>query len=367
MILLVGSDAISAQRIEAGSFVSLDMWERRHIQQWVRTAPEVLGEELLIVSEEFDRFEGSRDRLDLLALDRAGNLVVIELKRDSAAGYADLQAVRYAAMVSAMTLDDLVPYYLAYHTKYHPTEELSPDDARTQLESFVAAEDFEELSDRPRIILCSEGFSQELTTTVLWLREFKLDITCVRITPYKIGSQVAIVPTRIIPLQEARQYLVQIQQKQEREKQQQNTSRRARSMHVLVENGLVTVGERIFLRHNLPDYMSYDPDNPIYHATITGKLGRQNTVRWEQNGQEYSISGLTWNIFRDLHPEKRNPSGINGPWYWTNNQGTPLWFLAENHVRPGSSSAVEHVSSAGDGLQTFERIRRRDQPFAAEP
>lgn len=342
MILLIGSDSVTAQKIDPGTFISLDMWERRHIQQWVRTAPEVLGEELLIVSEEFDRFEGSRDRLDLLALDRNGNLVVIELKRDSAAGYADLQAVRYAAMVSAMTLDDLVPYYLAYRAKYCPSEELSPDDARSQLESFVAAEEFDELSNRPRIILCSEGFSQELTTTVLWLREFKLDVTCVRITPYKIGSQVAIVPTRIIPLQEARQYLVQVQQKQEREKQQQVTgSRRARSMRVLAENGLITAGERIFLRHGLPEYMSYDPDNPMYHATITGKLGQQNTIRWEHDGLEYSISGLTWNIFRDLHPKKKNPSGINGPWYWTNAEGTALWFLAENHVRP-TTAAAEH-------------------------
>lgn len=45
----------------------------------------MLGEDLLVVSIEFDRFSNSSDRLDVLAMDRSGNLVVIELKRDSAA------------------------------------------------------------------------------------------------------------------------------------------------------------------------------------------------------------------------------------------------------------------------------------------
>jgi hypothetical protein len=39
------------------------VWERRHVQEWVRKHPEILGEDLLVVSMEFDRFEGSRDRL----------------------------------------------------------------------------------------------------------------------------------------------------------------------------------------------------------------------------------------------------------------------------------------------------------------
>ena len=34
-----------------------------------------------------------------------GNLVVVELKRDTFAGYADLQSIRYAAMVSTMTIE----------------------------------------------------------------------------------------------------------------------------------------------------------------------------------------------------------------------------------------------------------------------
>ena len=77
----------------------------------------MLGEDLLVVSTEFDRFTNSNDRLDILALDKSGNLVVIELKRDPTAGYADLQALRYAAMVSSMTIEVLIPYYRSYRLK----------------------------------------------------------------------------------------------------------------------------------------------------------------------------------------------------------------------------------------------------------
>jgi len=62
----------------------------------------------LVVSEEFGDWEDSRRRIDLLGIDKAANLVVIELKRTEDGGHMELQAIRYAAMVSKMTFDRLV-------------------------------------------------------------------------------------------------------------------------------------------------------------------------------------------------------------------------------------------------------------------
>jgi len=73
------SNRISA--IQSKSFSELGFKEREHLQEWLANEPKALGEDLLIIQKEFDGFDDTRERLDLLALDKDGNLVVIENKR----------------------------------------------------------------------------------------------------------------------------------------------------------------------------------------------------------------------------------------------------------------------------------------------
>src|SRR5687768_16390009 len=74
-------------------------------QRLLRSQIEVLGDELYVLTEEFSDWEHSRCRIDLLAIDKEANLVVIELKRTSDGGHMELQAIRYASMVHAMTFE----------------------------------------------------------------------------------------------------------------------------------------------------------------------------------------------------------------------------------------------------------------------
>lgn len=329
MILVVNKDLTSFEKVDASSFVDLNIWERQHVQEWIRQTPEILGEELLVVSIEFDRFDSSSDRLDVLAIDRNGNLVVVELKRDSFAGYADLQSIRYAAMVSSMTIQKLLPYYNHYQKKYLGIENPSEDQSRTKIEEFVNDDNFKELSNSPRIILCSEDFSPEITTTVLWLNSNGLDISCVRIKPHKIENNIAIVPSKIIPLQESRQYLIDIQKKEEEENIRRKT--RPRTMKILIENGLLKEGDKIYLKNFLPNYLKFEQENSVFIATITGKLGQSNAIRWEEDQKEYAISALTWQIFKKYHPDGKDPGGVNGNWHWVTESGKNLWDLAQEY------------------------------------
>lgn len=331
MIFSISENLSAAKKILPSSFTSLNIWERTHIEEWIRSNPDLLGEDLLIVSIEFDRFVNSNDRLDVLALDRTGNLVVVELKRDAAAGYADLQSIRYAAMVSSMTIEVLLPYYIAYRRKYD-NEVLSDSEAKERLIEFVESDSFVELSNKPRIILCSEGFSKEITATVMWLRNSDIDISCVKITPYKLQDQVVIVPRTVIPLEEAQQYLIDIKRKEE-VKDLSVRKNRPKTMKILIENNLVAADDQLTLNFAVPSHIQFDPNDPTFKARITGKLGQSDAVRWDKDQKEYSISALTWMIFKELHPEKKDPGGVNGNWHWVHSSGETLWDIAEKHLQ----------------------------------
>lgn len=318
------------EKISSDSFVNLNIWERNHIQEWIRKAPEILGEDLLTLSIEFDKFTNSSDRLDILALDKKGNLVVIELKRDEFAGYADLQAIRYASMISSMTLEKLLPYYIAYQRKNYPEQEIDYAIARETIKEFVDNQEFTDFSTRPRIILCSENFSSELTTSVLWLNQFGLDISCVRIRPHRIDGKIIVVPTVIIPIPEAKQYQTDIQQKEEAIQIENNRTKRPMTIKLLIEAGKIKAGDKIYMTENLPVFVKPDSANPLFlEAEITGKLGKRDGVKWLHDNQEYSITNLTTLILTELHPEKQNSTATSCGVYWAKDEGKSLYFWAD--------------------------------------
>jgi hypothetical protein len=332
VILVVNPADDSFEKVEPCTYEEIGVWEPKHIQDWIRQFPELLGEELLIVADQFASFSTSSDRLDLLAVDRKGNLVVIELKRDASASYADLQAIRYAAMVSSMTLDTLVQYYISFLRKFNQ-EGIEEDEARTRIIEFVQSEEFEDLSNSPRIILCSRDFSREVTTTALWLSNFGIDIACVRITPYSHDGRIVVVPTRVIPIPNSEEYTVQVGLKDlGRRNVLGQRRRRQETLKLLLDAGVVHPDQPIFLRRYLPPYVEaarQGPEDSRFKAYITGKANRNAAIRWEHDGQEYSITLLTWRLFKDLHPERMDPGGINGNHYWETEDGRSLWEIGE--------------------------------------
>ena len=332
MIFSIAGSLDKAEKVLPETFVGLNIWEKRDVQEWVRGYPEMLGENLLILTVEFDQFVNSSNRLDVLAMDHSGNLVVVELKRDSVSAYSDLQAIRYAAMVSSMTIEKLLPYYIAYRKKTY-NESISEGEAEQQIRDFVEDDSFKELSTKPRIILCSEGFSQEITTTVLWLRASTIDISCVRITPYRVGAQIIIVPAIIIPLPEAKRYLTEIKIKEE-EREQSSHGTRAKTMRILIQNGLVAIGETIYLKKGLPPYVQghYKENDPMFQAKITGKLGRSDAVQWMKDGSEYSITSLASKVFKHFEPNQKDPPSLNGSLYWTKSDGRSLAEIAADFL-----------------------------------
>ena len=127
----------------------------------------------------------------------------------------ELQALRYAAMVSTMAFGKLIDIYKRY-LKDNDIEE----DAEGKLLEFLEWEepDDERFAQEVKIILVSAEFSKELTTSVMWLNDFGLDIRCVRMHPYTNDSEVILDVQTIIPLPEVADYQIQIREKRQRER-----------------------------------------------------------------------------------------------------------------------------------------------------
>jgi hypothetical protein len=208
--------------IDEKSLADMKVGERTDIQRLLRTQIEVLDGDLYVLTEEFGDWEDSKRRIDLLAIDKQANLVVIELKRTQDGGHMELQAIRYASMVSAMTFERAEQIHAEFLTRIgQPATE-----ARSRLLEFLNWDDpsEESFAEEVRILLVSEDFGKELTTAVLWLRDHDIDIRCVRLRPYLHGTSKLIDVQQIIPLPEAQEYQIQLREKEQQERKQRSQS-----------------------------------------------------------------------------------------------------------------------------------------------
>lgn len=96
------------------TFSKLGIKEREHLQEWIANTPNILGEELLIIQKEFAEFAETRERLDLLALDKKGSLVIIENKLDDSGSNVVWQALKYVAYCSTLKKSEIIEIFQKY-------------------------------------------------------------------------------------------------------------------------------------------------------------------------------------------------------------------------------------------------------------
>ena len=201
--------------IDETSFGAAGIKERGDLQRLLRAQVEVIAPDTLVVAEEFGEWEDSRRRIDLLGVDRDANLVVIELKRTDDGGHMELQALRYAAMVSTMTFGQAV----ATFSRYLVDRRDGRDASAALLDHLGWSEPGDgAFAADVRIVLAAADFSRELTTTVLWLNGRGLGIRCVRMKPYSDGERLLIDIQQVIPLPDAEEYQVRLREKEQEER-----------------------------------------------------------------------------------------------------------------------------------------------------
>ena len=202
----INLDNHESEAITEVEFAQLGFQERRDIQEWVAANPGILGEDLLIIGKEFSGFDRTNERLDLLAVDADGKLVVIELKRDDTGADAHWQAIKYASYLRRASVEIIVGMLGAH-------EKVSEADARNMLLQHLNADDLNALNNDQRIILASHRFAPEVTSAALWLNEKAPGenvMTCVQLTPYQDAEtgSLYVQANTIIPVPGAEDYMV---------------------------------------------------------------------------------------------------------------------------------------------------------------
>lgn len=205
----------SPELIQPASFEELGARELQDIERWLKQDPGLMGEDLKVIASQLTGFDKTKDRPDLLALDRQGRLVVVEIKRDDSGSSQDLQALRYAAYCSTFTSEQAVEVYRRYEAA-ESGRELSPAQAREELDEFLIDGDLTDIDSdpMPRIVLVAGNFQVGVTNTVLWLiQNSDLDISCVQLTPYRVKDEIVVSANVLIPLPQAADFQVRLQEK----------------------------------------------------------------------------------------------------------------------------------------------------------
>lgn len=207
-------------RLKQKSFSELKFREREHLQEWIANDPSSLGEELLIIQKEFSGFNDTNERLDLLALDKLGNLVIIENKLDDSGKDVTWQVIKYASYCSSLTKQDIINIY----QDFLGTSAIAQD----KISDFFEGRDITEILlnqglNSQRLILVAANFRKEVTSTVLWLMNFKIRLQCFKVTPFSYNEQLFLNVEQILPTKDTEDFVISIATKAQEEIEVQET------------------------------------------------------------------------------------------------------------------------------------------------
>ena len=263
--------------------------EPNDLQGWIRATPAILGGDVVIIGEQVQTRSGP---MDFLAIDGAGNTVVVELKRGRLPREALVQAIDYASDVANWDLDRLNEECLLHHKQ--PLEAYL-NDTREDM-------DIEDVSwnNATRILLVGTEVEEALQRMVEWLAEsFGMSINAILFKYVKTeGGDELLARTMIIP----------------EEVEKERSQRQGSKIPMSDEPGSYDEGE---LRDLLGPYLSQDRRTPrrirryllplcLEHGTVTRDRLKQELVTQSEADDEGQAGMMITGVSRELGFKSRD-------------------------------------------------------------
>lgn len=344
LVFAVAEDRLSCDPMPSTQLAKLGVLETAHLERWVVDHPEVLGDNIRIVTTQYNKWSSdsgdfARERLDILGLDASGQLVVVELKRGTDSN-VHMQAIIYAALVAGFSKEALADAHAEYLNRGTPTADYTPSDAAELLHEHVDGTWDDDVLTVPKIVLLAEDFTAQTYTTVTWLSGLTptLNIEMHTVNAFLTsGGQPCVVFRRLFPAVDpstrvltpgiAATNAASVATKIAENK------RRGRSTYLLHDRGTIPDGSEI----DLDLYGCVDPAIVIEveawvaqkpargHAIWTGN--RQKPLRWlgTDTDETFAPSRLTQRIISEATGHWKGSINGSDVWKWN---GQSLYELA---------------------------------------
>jgi len=271
------------EEIDEVTFTDHNLKERDHIEEWIRKKPDILDDELLIIGHEYAKLD-TNERIDLLALNKEGALVIIELKRDGSGSDVEFQALKYCSYCSQLSAQDIIEIYREYLEKNrineNPLENISN---HLDLDSTNEDKVNELLNFRQEFIIAGRDIDRRILSVCAWLSENGILCKCYTIKPYNNGvdENVYIDVNQIIPPYTINDYFIG------------KKTTNSQNGVVLQANEIISmfeeIGKKITESSNI--LVNYNP-RKTYCIIKTGKAVKLNIVYSKRN-KIFTIEILT--------------------------------------------------------------------------
>ena len=176
--------------------------EVENIIMKIKNIEDIIKEKLFIIGRQVT-FDEIDETLDYLALDKQGNMVVIELKKTFySATNSDFQTTKYAGYISQWSLADIKEQAEGYIYG----EEKRRINFEIEARKFLDVDLSYINNQGPRIILIGSKENQKLNVACDWLYGQGVDIAIYKLERYVEGSNEFIVSNKLIPGKKLKKY-----------------------------------------------------------------------------------------------------------------------------------------------------------------
>lgn len=172
-----------------------------NLREWIIANPErILGEDYLLIGREVS-VQHIGDAIDLLAIDRDGNVVVIELKRGALKPEVDFQGLKYAAYTSHWDYGKLKEQFEKFKSTNWGKTLFNTETSFAEALDEFCNEDYTINQDQ-RVVFVGSSVRERLDIVLRWLADRSIDIKVIEFDVLEDGERLYLDAEQTIPMLE---------------------------------------------------------------------------------------------------------------------------------------------------------------------